>query len=398
MTATFAPETVAVIDTDTHITEPFDLWTSRLPEKWRDLSPTWTSIPRPGTTTGAVGDTWLAAVGYFAYAGWHNYPPDMPWEMDEIDPGAYDPAKRLERMDEYGIHAQVLYPNLIGFEAPLFMGLGEELSVACVRAYNDFLLDFSSVAPDRFIPIAMVPFWNQDEAVKEIERCAEGGFRGILFANKYEQIGMPHFCDLAWNRIYSAAQDADMSINFHVGFASSQSGNHTEEKKAASRENFDPRAAARLTSVGIMTNADSIAAIVTSGLCDRFPRLKFVSVESGFGYITYLLESLDWHWKGYGAHLQSPMLPSEYFRRQCYGSFWFETKTLPLLETYPDNFMFETDYPHPTSMSPGPVSPAEVPSVHIARHFTGLDPTVARKALHDNAAYVYRLDSTRTER
>jgi predicted TIM-barrel fold metal-dependent hydrolase len=156
--------------------------------------------------------------------------------------------------------------------------------------------------------------------------------------------------------------------------------------------NFEPRAAARGTSLGLMSNADSIAAIVTSGLCDRFPRLKFVSVESGFGYITYLLESLDWHWKGYGAHRSSPLLPSEYFRRQCYGTFWFETQTLPLLETYPDNFMFETDYPHPTSMSPGPASPAEVPNQHIAKHFVGVRPEIARKALHDNAARIYHLE------
>ena len=85
------------------------------------------------------------------------------------------------------------------------------------------------------------------------------------------------------------------------------------------------------------------------------------------------------------------MLPSEYFRRQCYGSFWFERGTLPLLEEYPDNFMFETDYPHPTSMSPGPASPAEVPSVHIEKAFANVPPEVARKALHDNAAAVYHV-------
>ena len=392
MTATFAARDVAVIDTDTHITEPFDLWTSRLPSKWREQAPHVAVHPDTHHHHWRVADTWLAAVGYFAYAGWDRYPPDMPWELEEVDPGAYDPIQRLTRMDEYGIYAQVLYPNLIGFEAPLFMRLGADLSVACVRAYNDFLVDFSSADPDRFIPIAMVPFWDQDAAVAEIERCAARGFRGVLFANKYEQIGMPHFCDPAWDRIYAAAQDADLSINFHVGFASAANGNHTEEKKAASRAAFEPRVAARTTSVGIMTNAESIAAIVTSGLCDRFPRLKFVSVESGFGYIPYLMDSLDWHWKGYGAHRQSPMLPSEYFRRQCYGTFWFETKTLPLLETFPDNFMFETDYPHPTSMAPGPVSPAEVPSAHIAKHFANVDPVIARKALHDNAAAVYRLE------
>src|SRR5262249_34333975 len=148
---------------------------------------------------------------------------------------------------------------------------------------------------------------------------------------------------------------------------------------------------ARLTSVGIMTNADSIAAIVTSGLCERFPRLKFVSVESGFGYLTYLMESLDWHWKGYGARERHDMLPSEYFRRQCYGTFWFERQTLPLLQTYPDNFMFETDYPHPTAMAPGPASPADRPGDHILAAFADVPDDVARKALHDNAAAVYGL-------
>ena len=90
--------------------------------------------------------------------------------------------------------------------------------------------------------------------------------------------------------------------------------------------------------------------------------------------------------------MKSELLPSEYFRRQCYGTFWFETSTLPLLSTYPDNFMFETDYPHPTSMSPGPASPAELPHEHIAKHFAGVPADITRKVLHDNAARIYHLD------
>jgi predicted TIM-barrel fold metal-dependent hydrolase len=54
--------------------------------------------------------------------------------------------------------------------------------------------------------------------------------------------------------------------------------------------------------------------------------------------------------------------------------------------------MFETDYPHPTSIAPGPASPAEVPSEHIRHAFADVPPEVARKALHDNAAAVYQLD------
>jgi predicted TIM-barrel fold metal-dependent hydrolase len=385
-------DAIRVVDTDTHVSEPADLWTSRVPAKWQAEVPAVGIHPETGHRHWKVGDTWLASTGFFAYAGSKDYPPDNYRELEDADPGSWNASDRLQRMDEYGIYAQVLYPNLIGFESPLFMDLGSELSIVCTRAYNDYLVDFASADPKRFIPIAMVPFWDQDAAVEEMTRCRSIGHKGVLFANKYEMIGMPAFTDPHWDPIYAAAQDLELSVNFHVGFSSQRQGTHTAKNAIERSKRFDPARLARATSVGIMGNADSIAAIVTSGLCDRFPRLKFVSVESGFGYITYLLESLDWHWQGYGAHLTSPMLPSEYFRRQCYGTFWFERKTLPLLETYPDNFMFETDYPHPTSMSPGPASPAERPADHIRSAFAGVPDDVARKALHDNAATVYHLD------
>jgi predicted TIM-barrel fold metal-dependent hydrolase len=140
-----------------------------------------------------------------------------------------------------------------------------------------------------------------------------------------------------------------------------------------------------------LSNADTLAALLVSDLPQRFPKLKFVSVESGFGYVPYLLESLDWHWKTAGLHRGSELLPSEVFRQQCYGSFWFEKSTLPLLELFPDNFMFETDYPHPTSLSPGPASPADIPSEHIRKAFENVPVDLARKVLHDTARQVYHV-------
>ena len=63
-----------------------------------------------------------------------------------------------------------------------------------------------------------------------------------------------------------------------------------------------------------------------SGICERFPGLNFVSVESGFGYVPYLLQALDWQWLNNGAQAAFPdrMMPSEYFMRQVYATFWFE--------------------------------------------------------------------------
>jgi predicted TIM-barrel fold metal-dependent hydrolase len=161
------------------------------------------------------------------------------------------------------------------------------------------------------------------------------------------------------------------------------------------KEARSPRERARGTGSSLMPFlSETISHIVTSDLCHRFPRLKLVSVESGFGYVPYLMNSLDWHWKNYGCPKEYPdaLLPSEYFHRQVYGTFWFETETLPLLELYADNMMFETDYPHPTSMSPGPYSAADLPSSHVEKHFGVLTPDTRRKVLHDNAAALYHVD------
>jgi predicted TIM-barrel fold metal-dependent hydrolase len=384
---------IDVIDTDTHVSEPYDLWTSRVPAKYRDRVPVVETYELTGSKHWRIGDTWLAATGFFAQAGSSDYPPAGNYRnLEDADPGSWNPTDRLRRMDEHGVYAQVLYPNIIGFEAPLFMDMGGELSFICTRAYNDFLSDFASIDTNRFIPIAMVPFWDISESLEEIKRAYAKGHRGVLFANKFEQIGLPGFTDPHWDPIYSLCQDLELPINFHVGFAGMREGTHTAKKKLEREKGFDARQTARLTSVGIMGNADCIANIIASGLAERFPRLPFVSVESGMGYLPYLMNSMDWHWQGYGAHREFPTLPSEIFRRQCYGTFWFETETLGLLEKYPDNFMFETDYPHPTAMSPGPASPSKLPSDHIRAAFADIPEDVARKALHDNAARIYHLD------
>jgi predicted TIM-barrel fold metal-dependent hydrolase len=384
---------IQVIDTDSHVSEPYDLWTSRVAAKHRDRVPVVKTYERTGSKHWFVGDTWLAATGFFAQAGSEDFPPAGNYRnLEDADPGSWDPAVRLKRMDEYGIHAQVLYPNIMGFEAALIMDLGDELSIICTQVYNDFLTEFASVDRARFIPIAMVPFWNIEASLKEIERAYQSGHKGVLFANKLEQIGLPIFTNPHWDPIYSLCQDLELSINFHVGFAGMREGVHTADSKLEREKTFDARQAARSTSVGIMGNGDCIANIIASGLAERFPRLPFVSVESGMGYLPYLIDSMDWHWRGYGAHIDHPVLPSEIFRRQCYGTFWFETSTLGLLEKFPDNFMFETDYPHPTAMAPGPNTPDRRPADHIISSFAGVPPEVARKALHDNAARIYHMD------
>ncbi len=102
----------------------------------------------------------------------------MPPTLADADAACYDPAARLAHMDANGIYAQVLYPNIVAFEGHAFMALGdEELKLACIRTYNDYQAEFASMAPERFILMAMLPFWDLEESVRELRRCQRMGHR-----------------------------------------------------------------------------------------------------------------------------------------------------------------------------------------------------------------------------
>jgi predicted TIM-barrel fold metal-dependent hydrolase len=146
-----------------------------------------------------------------------------------------------------------------------------------------------------------------------------------------------------------------------------------------------------------MENARTLATLIGSGVCHRFPDMQIVSVESGVNWIPFLLQGLDWMWKESQVAREHPeyeLLPSEYFRRQMYGCFWYEDgATLAASIDYvgADRVLYETDFPHPTSMTPGPASSALAAKDFIAQHLHHLPEDTLRKVLHDNAAGLYKI-------
>ncbi len=127
----------------------------------------------------------------------------------------------------------------------------------------------------------------------------------------------------------------------------------------------------------------------------RYPQLNFVSVENGAGWLPFLMESMDWQWLNVGAHLEYPerLLPSEYVRRQIFGMYWFEQESLrTVIDQLGDNLMFETDFPHATSLSPGPASSSPSPREVVARSLGGLDESIQGKVLQHTATRLYHLD------
>jgi predicted TIM-barrel fold metal-dependent hydrolase len=383
-----------VIDTDTHVIEPYDLWTSRISvKKFGD------AVPHVRWDSSANEDAWffgkdrVASVGGPAMASWPEFPPSHPPRLSDAHPRTWRVEDRLKTMDEAGIYAQVLYPNIGGFGAGQFLRLEDrELMRLCVEAYNNWLVDYASAAPKRLLPMMVLPFWDMDDTLKEMKRAAEIGHKGIVMCTEPEFYGMPKMTNPHWDRLWAQAQDMNLSINFHIG------GGDVWSYRELLDDSVGPQA--KFCSQGILlflSNAQVLDQIIVGGICHRFPRLKFVSVESGIGWLPFALESMDWQWKNTGVRQEHPeykLLPSEFFKRQIYGCFWFERGTLDhALESLgPDNIMYETDFPHPTCMYPGPATTAIMPHEYIEQTFGKYPLDVAEKILYGNAAKVYNLD------
>jgi predicted TIM-barrel fold metal-dependent hydrolase len=378
-----------VIDVDTHLTEPPDTWTRAFPASMHDVVPHVERID--GRDTWVAGGERLGAPGYYSMAGFDGIMPmTIPETFDDIDPAMLDPHARLAFLDREGIDAQVLYPNVGGFGNGYFLRLGDrDLVAGCVRAYNDFLTEWTSADPDRLIAITALPFWDIELSLAEIERNVAAGHRAINFCNQPQDYGMPPLAHRHWDPIWAAARDAGIAVNFHVG-GGSMGTQFTDTAEMGWMTNF-----AKTSSLIFMDNMRCIADLIFGGVCHRFPDVQFVSVESGAGWLPAALETFDWQWRNGGIGIEHPeydLLPSEYFRRQILGCFWFEEQAaLDAIEQYPDNIMFETDYPHPTCQHPGPKTPAQRPRDYADRVLGQLSDEVAAKVLSGNAARVYGL-------
>lgn len=405
-TATAITDRIKVIDIDTHLAEPEDLWTSRVSKKWGDRVP---HVVKAGKYAGranqvatvditrhADDDIWIVngqpgmPTGLLAWSGHSEHWPAHPKTLADAHPASYDAAARLKLMDEIGVYAQAIFPNIAGSRQ--YVGIAREdpeLALECCRAYNDFLAEWCSADPNRLVAQVTLPLWDIDECVREIERSAKAGHRSVIMTYQPDGYGLPWLADTHWDPLWEVCQANRLPLCFHIDAA----------RPPAVWPGYDETLnLVKLTVMSFLGNSDMVTEVILSGLCHRYPDLDFVSVESGIGYLPYILESMDWQWINLGLHKTHPemdLLPSEYFRRQVYGSFWFERQSglEEALRLFPDNILYETDFPHPTSISPGVFPFSETARDSLETKFASLKVSeeALRKVLHDNAARVYGL-------
>ena len=145
-----------------------------------------------------------------------------------------------------------------------------------------------------------------------------------------------------------------------------------------------------------LANGSHLNELLISGVLARYPEIKFVSVESGIGWIPFVLEALDYQFIDNEVQKDRPdleLLPSEYFARNVYACYWFEQVAPKHLieEVGADRILFETDYPHPTSLYGDEVHR------RIEGGLGACEASVRRKILWDNAQKLYKVESPTEE-
>ncbi|MEU5880490.1 amidohydrolase family protein [Spirillospora sp. NPDC047279] len=372
------PPDAKIISVDDHVIEHKRVWLDRLPAKFADVAPR--VEPLPGG-----GESWVyesMRKGNFALnavAGKH--PSEFgrdPMSYDDMRPGCYDIAERIKDMDVEGVWAQLCFPNMGGFAGEIFFqGEDKELSAACVRAHNDFILDeWCAYAPERQIPLVMVPFWDIEAAVKEVERTAAKGARSVSLVEAPHRWGLPSFHTDHWDPLLRVCEEAELPISMHFGSGGAPGGTAPDGGMLITIALFG------------INSMMAMADLIFSPVFHKFPTLKFVLSEGGIGWMPYLLERSDYSWsrQKYWAGGDLDIPPSELFRDRIFGCFISDGTGIEARHRIGvDQILFESDYPH---------SDCQWPHTRkvLGEALADVPDDEARKIVELNARRIFRFD------
>jgi predicted TIM-barrel fold metal-dependent hydrolase len=386
------PARIPVIDADTHYTEPHDLWVRRAPAALRERVPqvklhqgqmSWIIDGDQSIGTGAHPNSAILKDGSKV----RELDKFLKLKFADVHPGSSSVKERLAVMDQAGVHAQIVYPNILGFGGQATAKVDAALRLACVQIYNDAMAELQAESGQRLLPMALLPWWDVKAAVQETERCAGMGLRGInINSDPHFHVGddgkpIPDLGTAHWYPLWEVCVARQMPVNFHIG-ASEQAIDWMGQQGWPSLTR-DLRAGISGAMI-FFNNGKVVSNLIYSGMLDRFPGLKFVSVESGIGWVPFLMEALDYQLVEIAEGRRFDLKPSEYFRRNFYACFWFEREDIgPMLRRVGiDNVLFETDFPHPTGL---------YPIERLEERLGDLTRAERVKVLSGNAAKLYRV-------
>jgi len=355
-----------LISADSHVNEPPDTFTTRVPAVMRDRAP---RIERFDE-----GDAWVIEgvadpinFGMNACAG---LSPDQMkgWaRFEDIRAGGYDPAARLDEMDRDGVDAEMLYPTPRLLQA-IIANPDPSYRETMARAYNDWISEFVEHAPERFGGLAILPNCGAEPAVAEIDRVLDRpGMRGVVMGCYPNGTLAPQPED---DKVWGALSERRVPLGIHVSLSLAMPAAHR----------------AKLPGYGRFFDAPNrMVEMIFDGMFDRFPELAVVFAEVDFGWVPYAKEQIDNNYQRLEpvSHFGLDRPPSEYM--EAHFHFSYMTDTFGIRNRHDvgvERVLWSSDYPHISTDWP-----ASWRTIQAA--FSGVPPDERHLILAGNAARLY---------
>jgi predicted TIM-barrel fold metal-dependent hydrolase len=395
-------EVPKIVSVDDHVVEPAHLFERWLPARYRDAGPRIErrkmSLRFEGganyvtefTDDGIPGDVWLyedLVVPIRRNIAAAGYPREemnlQPITYEEMRPGCFEPSARLADMDANWVEASLCFPTFPRFCGQTFAeARDKDVALACVRAYNDWMVDeWCGDSNGRLIPLTLVPLWDVDLAVAEVQRNAARGVNAVCFSELPAKLGLPSIHSRYWDPFFAACADTGTVVNMHIGSSST-----------TTNTSADAPPAVQIT-LSFNYSLISISDYLFSGVFVRYPELKVAYSEGQMGWIPFVLQRADDVWLEHrawaGVADQIPEPPSTYFRRNVFACFFRDPVGIDMIERVGvDNITFETDYPHTDTTWPHTKEVA-------TEMMRDVPDDIAYKLLRGNAIRMLRLDLDR---
>lgn len=302
---------------DSHVLEPDDLWTSRLPPELAERA--------PRTERGEKLET-VYLDGRRVYRQLNDF-------MDAMrPPGARDLSIRLKDLDSEGVWGQLAFPSS-GFWTVLITD--RDLARVTVAAWNDWAHEEILSRTSRVLVPAILPMVDIDDAVAELERAAGLGFQAVFLpctTRPGEEYALER-----WDPVWAAAARAGIVACFHIGTGGDPV---VYRGPGGAVINY-----VETTYPGMRV----VSHMVAGGALDRHRDLRILIAEGGAGWLPALGDRMDEAYRQHGMFVQ-PRLerpPSEIIRAQVYASFQHDRSSVEVIEaTGYRNVLWGDDYPH----------------------------------------------------
>jgi len=379
---------IKIVDTDTHFTEPPDLFQRNAPANMK------AKLPRVVRVNGA--DRWFIGEKDFGSIGGNVIRKDRNKLLgklafttyDEIHPGSYLVKPRLKEMDEMGIWAQICFQNGGLTQGGSLVALNDDdLAMTVIRGFNDACAERMRESNGRINCMATLPYWDKDHLIAETRRIIDMGIKGIVLPDRPERLSAGYVApgggvNPFWEEFFDICNATGTPLNFHINSSLDATSAVWDNLKFTQKLPIT----AMLHTLGV---AATMSNLMVSGLLDKYEDLKIGLIESGIGWVPFVLEMMEHQFdemrtvEDHGLQRR----PKEYFAKNFWVTFWFENFAPHhmLEEIGIDRVMFETDFPHPTSLYPDVQG-------KLVEQLGGYDFETRKRILERNAVELFNLN------